>query len=242
MSRHALVVGGTRGLGRAVVRRLAASGRKVSVISRRPGRPLGAVRYFAADVCDEAQRRAALAGVRRRGPLHEVALLQRLRGPQGDGWSPELEVSLTATRALIESLAPGLPRGASIVLAGSVDAWLVDPEMPLAYHAAKAALQQMARFWAVTLGPRGIRVNAVSPATYLKPESAGYYRGRRRLTRLLEAAVPLGRLGTAAEVAQCVEFLLGPASSFVTGQALAVDGGLTAQNPEALARRLAGRA
>jgi NAD(P)-dependent dehydrogenase (short-subunit alcohol dehydrogenase family) len=106
----------------------------------------------------------------------------------------------------------------------------------------KAALRQLARFYAVKLGPQGIRVNVVSPCTFVKQESAAFYQGQADLRALYTKITPLGRMGTAAEVAQVAAFLCGPKASFVTGQELYVDGGLSLMLQDALAREVAGLA
>jgi NAD(P)-dependent dehydrogenase (short-subunit alcohol dehydrogenase family) len=110
----------------------------------------------------------------------------------------------------------------------------------VAYHAAKAALKQMARFYAVKYGPQGIRVNVVSPCTFVKPESAEYFAQQESLRALYGRITPLGRMGTAKEVARAVAFLCGPDSSFITGQDLTVDGGLSLMLQDTLAREIAG--
>ena len=103
---------------------------------------------------------------------------------------------------------------------------------------AKAAVMQMVRYYAVALGPKGIRVNAVSPGTTVKDESKQFYADHPELEQLYRDIVPLGRMGTAADVAGVVAFLLSDDASFLTGQNIALDGGATLQAQESLARRV----
>ena len=95
---------------------------------------------------------------------------------------------------------------------------------PLHYGTSKAAMLQMTRYLACHLASNGIRVNAVSPGPFPRPElrldDESFY-------KTLESKVPLGRLGRAAEVAGPVVFLLSDAAAFVTGANIAVDGGWT---------------
>jgi NAD(P)-dependent dehydrogenase (short-subunit alcohol dehydrogenase family) len=112
-----------------------------------------------------------------------------------------------------------------VVLVSSVNAWYISPKLPCSYHVAKAGLCQIARYFAVTLGEKGIRVNAVCPATFIKPENAEYYAQHPELCQRFAQVSPLKRIGTAADVAEAIFFLLGDKASFITGQSLVVDGG-----------------
>ncbi len=97
---------------------------------------------------------------------------------------------------------------------------------------AKAATEIWARYMAVELAPLGINVNVVIPGIIASDSSAFFYNtGRVASIETVLPKIPKGRLGTVQEVADCVLFLLGPASEYVTGAALVVDGGLTAIAP-----------
>jgi NAD(P)-dependent dehydrogenase (short-subunit alcohol dehydrogenase family) len=176
-----------------------------------------------------------------KGGINSLVFLQRYRG-NGDSWSGELSVSVTATKTLVEGLVPYFaPDGdRSICIVTSNASTFVARNQSLAYHTAKAALRQMARFYAVKFGPKGIRVNVVSPCTFVKSESAEYFATQTALQDLYGKITPLGRLGTAREVAKAIAFLCGPDASFITGQDLTVDGGLSLMLQDTLAREVAG--
>jgi 3-oxoacyl-[acyl-carrier protein] reductase len=235
---HSLVVGGTWGIGRTVARRFAAEGHAVSVLGRResPEEELPGVRSWQVDVADASARAEALAAaVRENGALRNVVLLQRFRG-DGDSWQGELAVSVDATKKIVEQVAGSFTReGGSIVIAGSHASHLVADEQPIGYHVAKAALRQMARYLAVQLGPRGIRVNCVTPGAVLKEETADRYR-EDPWSAAVENATPLRRIGTADDVADGVVLLCSPGAGFITGHELVVDGGLSLVWQESLIR------
>jgi NAD(P)-dependent dehydrogenase (short-subunit alcohol dehydrogenase family) len=241
---HSLIVGGTRGLGRAVMRALSARGDRVSVIGRREppaaDKAVANVKHWIADLQQgDAALHAAESAVAENGPPSYLVFAQRYRG-KDDDWAGEIQVSLTATRRLIDALAPKFaPEGdKAIVIVSSVFGDRVGEGQPLSYHVGKAGLNHMARFYAVALGRKGIRVNTVTPFTFLKEESKDFYTGNKALHALYQDIVPLGRMGTTEDVAGVVAFLCSPAAGFVSGQDLRVDGGLSLVWPETLARRL----
>ena len=244
-TQHAVVVGGTRGLGRIVVERFMARGCSVSVVSRHrpadfPETPRQ--RHFAADL----EKSADLAGLWTQatdafGPISYLVLSQRFRG-EGDPWVGEIQVGLTASRDLIEGFAPLFSdRGdRAIGVVSSVYAEYVGSSQPVGYHAVKGGLNAMVRHYAATLGRKGIRVNAIMPLTYLKPESRAFYESNEKLMDLYRRLVPLGRLGTAEESANAIDFLCSERASFINGQSLFLDGGVSVVWQEEVAKSFSG--
>ncbi len=242
---HTLIIGGTRGIGRAFVKSLVGEGHAVSVIGRRPptepDQKIPGVNYIGADVSKEEELHLALSDlIRERGKPSYLVFLQRYRDT-GDTWVGEFEVSVTATRNIIEAMAGSFsPEGdKSILVVSSVASFLIASEQPLSYHVAKAALVQLVRYYACTLGPKGIRANAVSLGTVLKEESRQFYEDNQELSQLYRDITPLGRMGTADEISQVIGFLCSPKASYITGQNITVDGGVSLQWHESLARRIA---
>jgi NAD(P)-dependent dehydrogenase (short-subunit alcohol dehydrogenase family) len=241
--KHSIVFGGSKGLGRVVARQLSARGDQVSVISR--GEPSAAertdgVRYFRADIADADATRAALdAAIAQSGALSYLVLCQRYRG-QDEEWAGEIDVSLTASKRVIESLEDRFAKGedTGIVFVGSVYGDRVGEGQGLSYHVGKAGINQMARYYAVNLGRKGIRTNTVTPSTFLKEESKNYYLNNKELLGLYEEIIPLGRMATSEDSANVIVFLCSSAAGFVNGQNIWVDGGLSLVWPETLARKL----
>jgi NAD(P)-dependent dehydrogenase (short-subunit alcohol dehydrogenase family) len=243
--KHTLIIGGTRGIGRTVVKTMVGEGHIVSVIGRRPpaeqDRCLPNVRHWIVDLLDRGYLLEALCEiVDQRGKLSNLVFLQRYRG-EGDNWTGEIETSLTTTKDIIEQLADEFDdsSGKSVVIVSSVAGHFIAGEQPVSYHIAKAGLNQIVRFYAVALGPKGIRVNCVSCGTVLKEESKDFYlQKNRRLYELYKSITPLSRMGTSEEIAHVISFLCSSKASFITGQNIVVDGGLSLQWHESLARQL----
>lgn len=237
---HTLVVGGTRGIGRAVVRHFQALDHSVSVLGRRAIEEshLPGVHTFSVELADSGQVAQTVDSIiGERGPLSNVIFLQRFRG-EGDDWKGELDVTLTATRNIIEQIRDGFDVPGSIVVVASNASHLVAAEQPVSYHMAKAALVQMARYYAVTLAPAGVRVNCVTPGAVMKNEALEYYRSNQSLVTLYNRITPMGRMGTSEDIAGAIGFLCSTQAAFITGQDIVVDGGLSLLWQESLARQI----
>jgi len=127
----------------------------------------------------------------------------------------------------VQKALPLLPDGASIILNASIVA-SKGLSMNSVYSATKAAIRSFARTWTTDLKDRRIRVNAVSPGSIDTPGLsdllASADAGQQRL-QMIHNSVPLGRLGTADEIAKAVVFLASDDASYITGTELFVDGG-----------------
>jgi NAD(P)-dependent dehydrogenase (short-subunit alcohol dehydrogenase family) len=243
MKTHSLIIGGSRGIGRVLARALAGEKHTISIISRRPpvGKIAPGVRHWSVDLLEQERLSKTLDEiVSRQGRPANLIFFQRFKG-EGDAWRQEIETSLTATKFVIETLVDRLAgnRDKSIVMVSSAASRVIADEQPVGYHVAKAGLEQMARYYAVTLGARGVRVNTVSPGTILKEESRAFYLKNKKLLGLFQKTIPLGRMGTAEEVAGVIAFLCSAKASFITGQNLLVDGGISLLSEETLIQKFA---
>lgn len=240
----ALVTGGSAGIGRAVARELLGFGARV-LIAARDGNgldavrleleedfPDGEVRTCVADVGDEEQRRELIDWVEDIGDGLNILINNaggNLTRPaidySEDEWRGIFEVNLFSAFEMTRSVYPLLMKHAtsSIVNVGSVSG-VTHVRSGAPYGMSKAAMHQMTRNLAVEWAEDGIRVNAVAP---------WYIRTRRTSTKLADPdyldevllRTPMGRIGEPEEVAAAVAFLCLPASSYITGECIAVDGG-----------------
>lgn len=241
--RHILVIGGTSGIGASLVKAFA-KGSKVSVIGRHI--PLVSeknppnVNYWIADLSDPVLLEKTLkAIILKNGKISSLLFFQRYRGKEDD-WSGEVSVSLTATKNIIEFLSAEFAAFSekSIVIASSLASQYIAKEQPLSYHVAKAGLNQLARFFAVRLGEKGIRVNCVVYGAVLKEQSKRFWLKHKKLLRLYKSVIPLKKMATCEDIAGAVEFLCSKKAAFITGQNLIIDGGVSLISQETLSRDL----
>lgn len=112
----------------------------------------------------------------------------------------------------------------------------VAPEQPLDYHLGKAGFTQLARYYALQLGPLAIRVNVVSPCVVAKDEASEFFDRNEWLVGRYQKFIPLGRMGRPQDIVNAIMFLASDQASYITGQNLVVDGGLTLRSHESLLR------
>jgi NAD(P)-dependent dehydrogenase (short-subunit alcohol dehydrogenase family) len=245
----ALVTGAAGGIGRATAILLAERGAKVMVVDRAPEvidtAAIIAARGGQADAvqtdCASEKGVAAmvaktLADFGRIDILHANAGVCGTFDPRLDlgaeDFSEILRINLIGPWLAIRDCLPHMGRGGAIVCTASV-AGLRAGAGGLAYSASKAGLINLVQTTASALSGRGIRVNCVAPGLVETPMTAPVYeaaRGRDRGARIGQLN-PLRRGGEADEIAQAVAFLASDAASYINGQVLVADGGLSASLP-----------
>ncbi|MBP0459020.1 oxidoreductase [Streptomyces montanisoli] len=236
--KRALVTGGSRGIGAAIVRRLLDAGAEVLTTARSKAStvPEGAA-FVEADVRTRAGAEALAAAARE--TLGGVDILVDNAGgalpfPSAgaipdEEWQDQLDLNFLASVRLDSLLTPGMRerRSGAVVHVSSAAVPTSAPPF-LHYTAAKAALENYSRGLALELASFGVRVNAVSPGRTATP---GGEATREQWARLSEGpgqdntAPPLGRDGRPEDIAEAVLFLVSDRASWLTGRNLAVDGG-----------------
>lgn len=242
----ALVTGGTSGIGKAAAARLAVEGARVLIAGRDPDRlaaalaelaPLGDVYGLTADVADPESVTQLLVDAE--AQLDRLDVLVHSAGIDGAGadvldidlsaWQRALDINLTGAFLVAQAAARRMAAtgGGSIVLVASLNGLAAERRFA-DYNASKGGLLMLARSLAVDLVDRGIRVNAVCPGYILTPMTEGYA-ADPDAAAAIRAAIPMGRFGDPAEVAGAIAFLASADASYITGEALIVDGGRRAQ-------------
>jgi cupin fold WbuC family metalloprotein len=239
MAKHTLIIGGTKGTGLVLAKSLAENGHVVSIAGRtNPCLEDNNIHFWELDLENLEKIQSTIKEITSlSGLIDNLIFLQRYRG-DSDKWQGEFNVSLTATKEIIEKTEWSDSESKSIVIVGSVASKFILEEQPLSYHISKAALDQLVKYYCVKLGPIGVRVNCVIPCTFIKPESKDYYLNNAEVQEIYKNIVPLGRMLMSEDITSLISFLCSPKSSILTGQQIILDGGITSVGHEALARKL----
>ena len=241
-----LVTGGGSGIGLATAGRLAADGAAVTICGRTGNRlveaadavrartPRASIHHVVADVTDEAAVERAVATAVEHGGGRLTGLVACAGGSESigpvtqldvDAWGRTLALNLTGTMLAFKHAGAAIVRGGggSMVAMSSLASRTPHPWFG-AYGPAKAGIDQLCRQVADELGPSGVRVNAVCPGL-VRTDLVEFITAGGGVLDSYLANTPLGRVGEADDVAALVRFLIGPESTWITGQAINVDGG-----------------
>ena len=241
MERTAFITGGSRGIGRAVVRRLAAEGYAVGIDcpqARRQAEELaeeiraqgGRALAVQADVADRAAITAAIAQVEAAlGPVSllvnnaGIARQHQFQDIGEDFWRRIFAVNVDGAFHTIQAVLPPMIHEKAGCIVNISSIWgQRGASCEAAYSATKAAIIGLTRSLAMELAPSGIRVNCVAPGV-IRTDMVEVL-GQETLQSLAEET-PMGRLGTPEDIAAAVAFLAGESAGFITGQVLTADGG-----------------
>jgi 3-oxoacyl-[acyl-carrier protein] reductase len=226
----ALVTGGSQGIGHATAAALLATGADVTVTGTRPiladyDEPLAGVRYIRADMKVAGDRLTLANAVDRLDILVNNAGGGSANEFAQDEFEAVIDLNLNSVMDLSMRLFPKLKAsGGAIVNVGSLASFLAIKEGP-AYTASKAGLLGLTRALADKWATEGVRVNLVAPG-FIQTRMTARMRGNDELEKRLLKAIPMRRWGQPHEIAEAILFLASPAASYITGQSLAIDGGL----------------
>jgi NAD(P)-dependent dehydrogenase (short-subunit alcohol dehydrogenase family) len=237
--RHVVVTGAGSGIGRATAQALLGDGQEVTAIDLSESvveLEAAGARAVVADVTDEAARSriAAEAGAVH-GLVNAAGIIRvaELEDVTVADWRAMFGVNVEALFFLTQALLPNLADGGAIVNLSSMSAKMSD-DASAAYSASKAAVATITRAFAARLGPRGIRVNSVSPGvilTRMQDDFLAFYAARSGMTEegFQEGrfdTIPLRRGGSAEDCANVIRFLLSDDAAYVTGADVNITGGM----------------
>ena len=243
----AVVTGATTGVGGVIARRFAAEGASVIVNGRNQEAGDGLVDelraqgvradFVCGDVAEEATAEAIAETARSAYGRIDIMMLSAGVIFYGDFWelTPEqfdvtMRVNVRGPWLCARAAVPLLPRGASIVLMGSVSSFMIPPGESI-YCVSKGAVAQLARAIAGDLAPRGVRANALCPGAIgevgmMQTAIAESDDEGAAVIDEVRSITPLGRMATPSEIANGAVFLASDESSYMTGASLLLDGGI----------------
>ena len=246
--RRALVTGGTRGVGAAVVQALRAAGVQVMTTARSvPAHAAQGVRFVAADLSTAEGAAAVAQSVLRQWGGVDI-LVNVLGGSSAPGggfaalddaqWTKELNQNLMPAVRLDRALLPAMiAQGSGVIVhVSSIQRVLPLPESTMAYAAAKAALSTYSKALSKEVTPKGVRVLRVSPgwteteaavalAERLAAQTGTDYEGGKQIIMQSLGGIPLGRPAKPQEVADLITFLVSPRAGSISGSEHLIDGG-----------------
>ncbi|WGM31551.1 SDR family oxidoreductase [Brevundimonas sp. NIBR11] len=245
--KRVLVTGGTKGLGRATVERFLAGGARVITSARSNPDPIGGVEFVQADLTTaEGGEAVAKAALERFDGIDVLVHVMGGSATPGGGfvaltdehWLSELNLNLLGAVRLDRLLIPQMiERGVgAVVHVTSIQSVLPLPDATTAYASAKAALRTYSKSISKELGPKGVRVNTVSPGwimtegtdVFLKriqEANGGTLEDARQLVLAGLGGIAIGRGAEPFEVAEAIAFLASDRASSIHGSELVVDGG-----------------
>jgi 3-oxoacyl-[acyl-carrier protein] reductase len=231
MSRHVIVTGASRGIGRAIAQLFINAGDSVVGISRSGEAPEGCVKSIAVDVSSSEEVNAAFkAAIEEFGPIDVLVanagitkdgLAMRMNDDQWrDVLSINLDGAFYCARAAIASMIKA--RSGSIIFISSISPFVGNPGQAN-YAASKAGVVGLARSLATEVAGRGVTVNVVAPGLIDTDMTADIGAARDAMM----AMIPMGKSGQPEDIAEVVGFLASNSARYVTGQVIAVDGGMS---------------
>ena len=241
----AVVTGGSRGIGRSICEQMAIQGAKVVVSSRKlpaceevvqgiKARG-GEATAVAASISDKAQLENLIAQARKAYGRIDILVCNAATNPYAgpmagindEQFGKILQNNVVSNHWLIQMVAPQMleRRCGSVIIVSSIGG-LRGNALIGAYNISKAADMQLARNLAVEWGPSNVRVNTIAPGL-VQTDFAKYLWENPELLKQVTDPAPLKRIGQPDEIAGAAVYLAAPASAYMTGQTLVVDGGIT---------------
>jgi NAD(P)-dependent dehydrogenase (short-subunit alcohol dehydrogenase family) len=229
--KHYLIVGGSKGLGAVLTRELLAKGNEVTIVSRSLGElsQTPGLYFIKLDLSNEDE----VEGFCRTETMPAwdgLIFCQRFRetAKQNDS-ANEWRVSVESTRHIVETAACLAKPQAAIVMIGSEASRQIVSDQGPSYHIAKAALEQIVRYYAVALGKKGIRINMAAPCAFEND-----YPWSAERCGIMDDLSPLNTHLKCEDVIELIKFLLSPTSRCLTGQTIVLDGGISLQSANAV--------
>ena len=241
----AIVYGGRSPIALEICKQLAGVGHEVHLVTR--VRDDSIIRLAKENECGEVHEcdledsaksiELALKIDSQVGGLDAVAFAHRYRGEMSAPLK-QYSVEVYTPYEILDTLSKRVrKKECAVVIMTSPAAHSVVGDQDFQYHASKAALSQLVRFGSVRFASQNMRINGLSPGSFIfKQRAADFYAKNPQIVERANKLIPLSRMGVVDEIASIALFLLGNQSSYMNGQILEVDGGLSTLDPASLSK------
>lgn len=227
-----IIVGGSKGLGKAIYLDLKKKNKNVLVISRSINNLKD---HIYLDLKDKSSFSETLKKkINKNYKVKSIIFCQRYRGDDVYG---HFEVGLFSATRLINAIEKKLTQKSSIIFINSIASKFIGSEQGLGYHLSKAALENLVKYYSVKFGKKNIRFNSISPGVIIKPESKEFFKKSKKYKIMAKEIIPLKRLCKTDDILNLCNFLCSDKSSYITGQNIFLDGGLSILDQETVARK-----
>ena len=226
-----IIVGGSKGIGRAIYLNLKKKNKKVFVVSRSKK----SNDHISVDLSKKYEIQSAIKSkIASKYKVKNLIFCQRYRGEDLEG---HFETALFSSHCFIEAIKKNLAKNCSVVFINSIASQFIVSEQNLGYHLSKAALENFVKYNAVEYGKKRVRFNSISPGTVIKPESENFFKKSKKYSVVSKKVIPLQRLCKVDDIINLTNFLCSDKSSYITGQNIVLDGGLSVIGQETVARK-----
>lgn len=226
MKKISLIVGGTKGIGSVISKKLSKRGDKIFTLSRLASKKKN---HIECDLSIDIDQKFLINKFKNL-KIDNLIFSQRYRGSVAN---MDLKIMINSTDKIIKSLKNKLSKNSSIIILSSIATTTVVEDQNAEYHYTRSALEGLVKYYAVKLGPNGTRVNCIQPTVIFKPENKIYFSKKNNLTRkIIEKITPMKRMGRSEDIANLTNFLSSDQSTFITGCIIPVDGGARLKSQE----------
>ena len=227
-----IIVGGSKGIGKAIYLNLRKQKKNVLAISRSLKKSKNFVNLDLSN--PDSIEREIETKIKKKFWVKNLIFCQRYRGDDLNG---HFKIGLFSSKYFIDALGKSLMNNSSVVFINSIASQFIVSEQNLGYHLSKAALENFVKYYAVKFGDKQIRFNSISPGTVIKPESKKFFNKSRKYKMVADKIVPLKRLCKTDDIINLANFLCSDKASYITGQNIVLDGGLSLLGQETVARK-----
>ena len=230
-NKTSIIIGGTKGIGSVIVKKLKDRGDKTIIFSRNINKKFKSQKL---NLIDKNQIKNTFSNNLKLKRIDNLIFSHRYRG---NNEQEDYQISLHSVEQIIDLMKDKLSKKSSIIIINSIEIRTIVDDQPQRYHVIRGGLEQLTKYAAIKLGKNGTRVNSILVTKIIKPENKNFFlKKNNSVRRMMEKITPLRRMGDAEDVANLVDFLTNDKSSFITGLSIPIDGGTHLLSQESITK------